>query len=66
MSRFEAIMKALRNFGKKNDDETAKDAEAGSDALNSLLPERVSGRGAAVKQREKLSKIDKMLEEANR
>ena len=66
MSRLEAILQALKNWGKKNDDQTAADAEAGSDALNSLLPERVSGRGAVVTQREKFSKIDKMLEEANR
>lgn len=65
MTRFEAILKALKNFGKKNDDETAADAEAGSDALNSLLPERVSGRGAVVTQREKLKRLDDMLEEAN-
>jgi hypothetical protein len=66
MSRFEAILKALKNWGKKNDDQTAADAEAGSEALNSLLPEQVSGRRAIVEQREKLSTLDKMLEEANR
>lgn len=65
MTRFEAIMAALKNLGKKNTAETAETAEEGADALNSLLPEDVSGRGAIVTQREKMRRLDKMLEEAN-
>jgi len=65
-TRFEAIIATLRNFGKKNDDDTADTAEEGADALNALLPEAVSGRQAVRSQRSKMAELDKMLEEANR
>lgn len=64
MTRFEAIMKALKNFGKPNTDETAEDAERASEELNQMLPGEVSGRGAILTQREKFRKLDKMLEDA--
>lgn len=70
MSPFEAIMRALKNFGKRpeNDEDLERRSEEGqaaSEELNKMLPEQVSGRGALLSQRAKLSKIDRMLEEAN-
>lgn len=64
MTRFEAIMKALKNFGKQPTDETAEDAERASEEINQMLPGEVSGRKAILIQREKFRKLDEMLEDS--
>jgi hypothetical protein len=62
------MIAALRNIGKSAEteeeiDENAETAKGGAEAINEALPEGVSGRKAVLAQREKMRRIDKILED---
>jgi hypothetical protein len=59
MSTIEAIIKAIRQRGEPDEVEADK---AVDEELNQLIPKDMSGRGAVLTQREKMRKIDEMLQ----